>query len=93
MPPWAWMLAMAEYDSQKLPGMPPRADLNSNLIMVSGLLKSVLQSRLPQRLRALEVGIDLGFDFADDGQVAVDFGDDSNLFSHRRHRHPNRLKQ
>lgn len=38
------------------------------------------QRRLPQRLRALEVGIDLGFDFADDGQVAIDFGDDSDLF-------------
>ena len=36
---------------------------------------------------------DLGFDFADDGQVAVDFGDYSSLFSYRRHRHPNRLKQ
>ena len=29
VPPW--VLAMAEYDSQKLPGMSPRADLNSVL--------------------------------------------------------------
>ena len=39
---------------------------------------------MPQCLRALEVGVDLGFDFADDGQVAVDFGDYSSLFSYRR---------
>ena len=44
------------------------------------LLKTRGQNRLPQCLRALEVGVDLGFDFADDGQVAVDFGDDSDLF-------------
>ena len=43
------------------------------------LLKTRGQNRLPQCLRALEVGIDLGFDFADDGQVAVDFGDDRDL--------------
>ena len=48
------------------------------------LLKTRGQNRLPQCLRALELGIDLGFDFADDGQVAVDFGDYSSLFSYRR---------
>ena len=36
-------------------------------------------------MRALEAGVDLdlGFDFADDGQVAVDFGDDSGLLCGR----------
>jgi hypothetical protein len=37
------------------------------------------QRRLPQRLHALEVGINLGFDFTDEGQVVVAFGDDSGL--------------
>ena len=31
------------------------------------------------RICTLEVGVDLGFDFEDDGQVAVDFGDDSDF--------------
>src|SRR5690606_6663470 len=35
-------------------------------------------------MRAPEVGVDLGFDFADDGKVAVDFGDDSRLLSRGR---------
>ena len=38
------------------------------------------QHRLPQRLRAFEVGAHLGLDLADDGQTAVDFGDDAVLF-------------
>jgi hypothetical protein len=37
------------------------------------------QHRLPQCLRTLEVRIDLGLDFADDGQAAFDFGDDPML--------------
>ena len=75
-------------------GVGPRIHVSSlRLLNVLRLLKTRGQNRLPQCLRALELGIDLGFDFADDGQVAVDFGDYSSLFSYRRHRHPNRLKQ
>lgn len=37
------------------------------------------QDGLPQRLRAFQVRVDLGFDFADDGEAAVDFGDDAVL--------------
>ena len=40
---------------------------------------SITQSAVSQRLRALEVGVDFGFDFADDGQMAVDFCDDAGL--------------
>ncbi|MCK7499980.1 MAG: hypothetical protein MZW92_63735 [Comamonadaceae bacterium] len=41
--------------------------------------ESPRQDRLPQRLRALQVRVDLGLDFADDGEAAVDFGDDAVL--------------
>jgi hypothetical protein len=39
---------------------------------------------MPQRLRTLEVGIDLSLNFADDGQVAIYFGDDSSLLGEWR---------
>ncbi len=42
---------------------------------------------MPQRLSALEIDINLGFDFADDGQAAVDFGDDPVLLDDWRKRH------
>ena len=42
--------------------------------------KRFAQCRLTQRLRALQVGVDLGFD------VAVDFGDDPGLFGVWRQR-------
>ena len=48
--------------------------------------EALFQNGLSQRLSALEVGVDLGFDFTDDGQVAVDFGDDSGLFGAWRQR-------
>lgn len=35
------------------------------------------QDGLAQRLGALQVGFDLGFDAAGDGEAAVDFGDDA----------------
>jgi hypothetical protein len=41
--------------------------------------ESSRQHRLTQRLRALQVRVDLGFDFADDREAAVDFGDDAVL--------------
>jgi len=34
---------------------------------------------LAQGLSALQVGIDLGFEFTDDGEAAVDFGDYPSL--------------
>jgi homocysteine S-methyltransferase len=37
----------------------------------------------PDDATAMEVGVDLCFDFADDGQVAVDFSDDAYLFFQR----------
>ena len=45
--------------------------------------KSLRQRCLPQCLRVLQVGIDLGFDFTDDGQVAVNLSDHADLFSKR----------
>lgn len=47
------------------------------------------QDGLAQRLGALEIGLDLGFDAADDGEAAVDFGDDAPLLVRWRHRHAN----
>ena len=39
---------------------------------------------MPQRLTTLVIRINLGFDFVDDGETAVDFFDDAFLFSERR---------
>lgn len=41
---------------------------------------------MPHALGALEVGFHLGLGFADDGEAAVDFGDDAALFINRRQR-------
>ena len=37
---------------------------------------------MAERLRALQVGVDLGLDFADDRQAAVNFGDDAVSLGH-----------
>jgi hypothetical protein len=47
-------------------------------------LEGARHHRLPQRLRALQVRVDLGLDLADDGEAAVDFGDDAGLRGSRR---------
>ena len=44
------------------------------------------QHRLAQRLSAFEVGAHLGLDLADDGQLAIDFGNDTVLFGEGRER-------
>lgn len=44
-----------------------------------GAGEGLCEDRLPQGLRTFQVGIDLGFEFADDGEAAVDFGDDALL--------------
>lgn len=51
--------------------------------------KGPAQNGLTQALGAFEVGFDLGFCFADEGEVAVDFGDNLVLFTHwwKGHRH------
>ncbi len=41
---------------------------------------------LAQALGALEIGLHLGLGFAQDGEAAVDFGDDAVLFGERRNR-------
>ncbi len=41
--------------------------------------KSATQHRTFERLRALEVGINFGFDFTNDRQAAIDFGDYEGL--------------
>ncbi len=51
------------------------------------------QHRLAQRLGALEVGVHLGLDLADDGQAAIDFGDDAVLFGEGRERDSASLRQ
>jgi hypothetical protein len=50
-------------------------------------LEGTRQDRLPQRLGALEIGLDRGLGFAGDGQQAVDFGDDAVLFGEGRQWH------
>jgi len=46
-----------------------------------------LQDRLPQGIGSLQVRVDLGFNLANDGEAAVDFGDDSALLDEGRKRY------
>jgi len=51
--------------------------------------EGALEDGLAEALGAFEVGVDGGFELADDGEAAVDFGDDAVLFGERwdRNRH------
>jgi len=41
--------------------------------------KAICERSLSQCMCPLKIGVDLRFDFADGGQVAIDFGDDAGL--------------
>ena len=45
--------------------------------------KGPFEERLPQLAAAGEAGSDGGFDLIEDGEAALDFGDDSVLFLYR----------
>ena len=52
--------------------------------------KRLLKNRLPQAVGAGEVGLDSGFEFLDDRQAALDFGDNLLLFNERRQKERSR---